>query len=196
MFRWLESWLTPCPSHLRDMGYLRETLNVRACRDQCFFAWEPHLRRTRALILSAVAGCSARRKAILLGAGMLHDVPVEELSARFREVVLVDILPTRAARRAAKRWPNVRLFPADVTGTIEAVHAAARRPGSKLPTVEPDLFFDDDEVDLVASINLLSQLPYLPVQYLKQCGHHADEAVEAYARGVVQAHLEYLARFA
>jgi hypothetical protein len=88
----------------------------------------------------------------------------------------------------------VRLLAHDVTGTVEAVYRGARDRGRPLPRVAPELFVDDPEADLVVSVNLLSQLPYLPVQYLNRAGVHPTETIEAYARGVIEAHLLYLRR--
>ncbi len=190
--RWIESLLTPCPRHLREMGYLRELLNVRACHARCCWAWGPHLRRTQAVIRAAAARCRTRRKAVVLGSGMLNDVPLAELAAAFREVVLVDVLHPRETHRLTRRWPNVRLLTADVTGTVEAVHRAAHDGTAPLPRAVPDLFRDDREVDLAASVNLLSQLPYLPATYLTAAGAHSPEAIAAYARDVVLGHLAYL----
>ena len=63
-----------------------------------------------------------------------------------------------------------------------------------MPRTEPSLFLDDPEVDLVVSLNLLSQLPCLPERYLLRAGAHPPEEVLAYCRDLVQAHLEYLRR--
>jgi hypothetical protein len=174
------------------MGYLRELLDIRARREQCWWAWEPHLRRTRAVIRAAMNQCAARRKAVVLGSGMLHDVPIDDLASTFREVVLVDIVHPLAARRRRRRFANVHLLTADVTGTVEAVYRLAKVPGAPLPRAAPDLFLDDPEVDLVASVNVLSQLPYFPAKFLSGAGVHPEEAVAAYARDVVGAHLAYL----
>ncbi len=191
---WLESFLTPCPRPVRALGYLQEALAIRSCYSRCCYAWAPHLKRSREVILAAMAECATRRTAVVFGSGMLYDVPMDELAAAFREVVLVDIVHLRDARRRVRRWPNVRLYSADVTGTVEEVYRVAHLPGVPLPRAAPVLFLDAPEVDLVASVNLLPQLPYLPVAYLVRAGVHAADAMDAYARDVVRAHLEYLQR--
>ena len=50
-------------------------------------------------------------------------------------------------------------------------------------------------IDLVASVNLLSQLPCLPEQHLLRVGAHPPDRVLGWARAVIEAHLEYLRRF-
>lgn len=192
--RWLESLLTPCPRPVRALGYLDESLAIQDCYRHCCYAWQPHLRRTQDVIRAALARCAQRRKAVVLGSGMLSDVPLAELAATFREVVLVDIVHPRRVRRRLRQWPNVRLLAADVTGAVEGVFQAGRDPAAPLPRAEPDLFCADAEVDLVASVNLLPQLPYRPVAYLAGLGVHSDEAIAAFARGLIKAHLDYLPR--
>jgi hypothetical protein len=192
--RWLESFLTPCPRPVRALGYLRESLDIRDCYERCCYSWAPHLKQTRAVIRAAMARCRERRKAVVFGSGKLYDVPIEELAAAFREVVLVDIVHPLGTERRMRRWPNVRLLAADVTGTVAEVYRVARRPEEPLPRVAPMLFCDDDEVDLTASVNLLPQLPYLPVEYLVRTGAHSLEAIDQFAQGLVRAHLDYLRR--
>src|SRR5437868_14712518 len=41
---------------------------------------------------------------------------------------------------------------------------------------------------------LLTQLHYLPEQFLSRAGRHAVEEIAEYARGVVSAHFDYLQR--
>jgi hypothetical protein len=191
---WLESLLTPCPRPLRDMGYLRELFNIRHCLGWWAEAWEPHLDQSRKLIGSAIERCPQRRKAVILGSGLLLDVPLAELAAAFREVILVDLLHPYFTRRKLRRYPNVSMLSADMTGVVEEVHRVAAQPGAALPRATPNLFLGDTDVDLVASVNLLSQLPCLPVNYLRRIGIHPKGAIDAFARDVVRAHLEYLPR--
>jgi hypothetical protein len=191
--QWLEAWLTPCPRAYRELGYLRELFGIRRRWRRWRTVWEPHCRRSRELLLRAARRCPAKRKAVLFGSGFLYDVPLVELAGLFGEVVLVDVIHPRSTRRAAGRLANVTLLQADVTGTAEAVWRVGRRPGEPLPRAKPDLFVGDAEVDLVASVNLLSQLACMPEAYLLRHGH-APAEVTAYARDVVAAHLDYLRR--
>jgi hypothetical protein len=183
--------VTPCPRWVRAMGYLHELISIKARHDRCRRAWRPHLERTRAVLRAAAARCPRRRKAVILGSGLLYDVPLPELSAAFEEVVLVDVVhPLGAGWRLA----NVTALAADVTGTAEAAHRVAHRAGAPLPRVRPELFCDDPEVDLVASVNLLSQLAYVPCKYLSAAGAHAAEEIAAFGRDLVRAHIDYLPR--
>jgi hypothetical protein len=188
LFRYL---VTPCPRYARAMGYLHEQVSIKARHDRCRRAWQPHLERTKDVIRAAVRLCPRRRKAVVFGSGMLYDVPLAELASAFAQVVLVDVVhPLGAGWRLA----NVTALAAEVTGTAEAVYRLARNGGEPLPRVAPRLFCDDPEVDLVASVNLLSQLPYIPCRYLSDAGAYPPEEVQAFGRDVVRAHLDYLKR--
>lgn len=190
---WLERLLTTCPRPVREIGYLHELIGIRKSGRRCAAAWEPHFENGRNIIRSAIARCPLRRKAVILGSGWLNDVPLDDLADAFREVILVDILHPFAVRRRVRRRTNVRLLTADVTGTVYAVHHAAHT-GGPLPESEPNLFIDDPEVDLVASVMLLTQVHHLPEQYLIRAGRHAVEEIAGFARGVVHAHFDYLKR--
>jgi len=188
LFRYL---VTPCPRYARKMGYLHEQVSIKARYDRCRRAWEPHLERTKNVIRAAMRKCPERRKAIIFGSGMLYDVPLSELAATFAQVVLVDVVhPLGAGWRLA----NVTAHAAEVTGTAETVYRLAYRGGEPLPRITPQAFCDDAEIDLVASVNLLSQLPYIPCKYLSEAGVYPKEEIHAFARDVVLAHIDYLKR--
>ena len=76
----------------------------------------------------------------------------------------------------------------------ECIDSRARRE-RPLPRAEPILFLDDSEIDLVASVNLVSQLPFVPAAFLRRRGVHSAADIEAFAHDVVAAHLAYLRRF-
>jgi hypothetical protein len=186
--------LTDCPRPVRALGYLRESLAIRACHRRCCYAWASHLRRTQDVIRAAVQRCAQRRKAVIVGSGMLHDVPLDELAEAFHEVILVDIIHLPGARRRLRAFPNVRPVCADVTGAVAEVYRVAHQPNLPLPRIAPDLFCADAEVDLVASVNLLPQIPYLPTRYLLKAGAHGTEAIARFGRSLVEAHLDWLRR--
>lgn len=163
---------------------------------RCRAAWQPHVMRSRALIIEAAECCNSADKALILGSGPLFDVPVAELSWRFREVVLVDILHSWRIRAALRRYPNVRLESLDITGVIKQVHSLAHG-GTALeaPEYQPD-FFLEDGYDLVVSANILSQLPLSPVRYVsRQKDQAAPEQTKEFSRRLVINHLDWLASF-
>jgi hypothetical protein len=198
-FPWLPDWLLglfrPWPWHIRALGFPRELRKIRKRYQRFRASWEPHCRRTREILLAAVSRMPRRRKAILLGTGYLHDIPLDELADSFDTVLLVDVLHPFAARWAARGHRNVRFLETDVSGTLKEVWRVAGDPHVPLPPSEPALFLEDPEVDLIASVNLLSQLPCMPERHLLDLGAHDPAAIHAWARSLITAHLDWLRKF-
>ena len=192
----IEYLTTPFPRHLRDMGYVRELRQLAARGKRRFAEWRPHTERTRSLILEAAERCSLHDKALIVGSGLLFDIPIADLSRRFREVVLVDILHLWQVRRAVGAYSNVRLEQLDVTGVAEEMHTAARRRRTLAePQCKPK-FFLDDGFDLVVSANILSQLPVVPNGYASRWKYRSTpEQVRRFSRRLVIDHLDWLASF-
>lgn len=150
------SWLlTPATLQARLNGRLAESVAIMARERRCREAWRPHLEASRAALLDSARSSPSRRIAVLFGSGPLLDVPLDELAPLFEAVWLVDVVHPWRARLRARRHANVRLITQDVVD-------------------RPARFLDDDRIDWIASVNLLSQLP--------------DERS-------MSEHLHYLARF-
>ncbi len=188
----LEYLATPASRLARSMGFLKSALQVRARFLRCRQPWRPHLEHTRALILQAASLCPTRRKAVLFGAGLLHDIPLKELSALFQEVVLVDIVHPLSSRFAAWRQGNVRQVSLDVTGVMDKIFAAQKQPGAPLPISFPEAFCTDSDLDLSVSVNLLSQLAWVSSQHLATT--HPAPVLDTFYRHLLEAHLDYLQR--
>jgi hypothetical protein len=184
---------TPCPYYLRRLGYLGELIGIAARHRRCRAAWAEHLANSRAVIEEAIALTPGRARAVVLGSGLLADVPLAALAAAFAEVVLIDLVHLRATRRLVRGYRRVRLVEADVTGILEPL---ARAPLS-LPAPRATLGIDA-EADLVVSANLLSQLPILPIVWLDRQralgAALSAEAIVAYGRALIEDHLALLGR--
>ena len=195
---WLESLLTPCPRYLRRMGFLREQLAIEDRYQRNRASWEPHLKSSRSAILAAADSCTQHRTALILGAGLINDVPLAELAARFQQVILADILHLpRNRRRAEAVAPNITCLDFDCTGAVEKLYQAGKvddeaaitlfRQSS--PTLPPALA---SGCDLTVSVNLASQLGYLPAKWLAK-GRSRDEAFSLHLRrAAALRHLEWL----
>lgn len=190
----LEYLTTDCPGEARRLGYLKEAIAIKArYRRQCE-AWGPHLARSRALVAGAADRLARRRTALVLGSGLLLDIPLGALSAAFERVLLADLVHLRYARRIATRYPNVSLVTADVTGLSADLGDRLRGGWRGAPVPQPHLFHEDEAVDLVVSANLMAQLPVIPAGVLRRAGCDA-QSVRGFCRAVVEAHLAYLAGF-
>ncbi len=186
----LELLFTPASPTARSLGFLKSAIEVRSRFSRCRKQWHPHLQKTKALILEAARQCPNRRKVVLLGAGLLHDIPLAELSAQFERVVLVDMVHLLPSRWAARRFPNVHRISCDITGIMHLLTNLAENIDTPLPTSHPDLFLTDPDLDLTVSVNLLSQLTWIPSLLLD--GKRPDSVLEAFYKHLVQSHLDYL----
>ena len=193
----LPDWLRPIAPYsraVRALGFPAEIAGIEKRYHRCRDYWANHIERSRTVILQGAQRAEQRRKAIVLGGGLQHDVPLEELASMFREVVLVDLIHPWTSRWASRKFANVHRIEADITGTINQAYAVAWDAHEPLPRCEPQLYLDDPEVDFTASVNLLSQLPCMPMTYLQKQHVHSTEKIDDYARDLIRAHLAYLDR--
>ncbi len=193
----LTEWLTwlsaDCPAPARKLGYLREGIAIRSRYRRCRTAWQPHLEHSRKALLDSLQKCSSFRTALVFGSGLLLDIPLDELARRFGKVYLVDVVHLPEVRRAVRRHANVRCIDLDVTGFIE--HMADLSP-ERLELPPPEYFLDDPDIDWVASVNLLSQLPLLPQDWLGRRFPELDDAtLDAWGTKLMRQHLDYLSAF-
>ena len=185
---------TPCPPYVRKMGYLREAIGLKCRYKRHPARWQPHLERTRQCILSAAGKCGNRGKVVVLGSGFLLDVPLDELSAMFRDVVLIDIVCLPEIRRRIKRYGNVRFLLGDVTGIAETLYKNVSCGRRELPFAAPVLPEIDKDTGLVISLNVLSQLVVVPRIYaLKKLPEIDQDRVASWCRRIIEAHYAFLA---
>ncbi|WP_420404040.1 hypothetical protein [Nisaea sp.] len=187
---WFTYLTTPCPQPYRRMGFLRECVGIESRYRRNRAAWAPHLDRSRNLILAAAERCENRDTVLIFGAGLLYDIPLSGLLARFDRIVLADLLFMGPARRAAGSNPRLELATLDVTNSLQAL--ADGRTDLSVPTA----YLDDPAISLVVSANVLSQLSIVPNEFLEERYGQAEEASEGLGRDLVRAHLDYLSSFA
>ncbi|HIQ40067.1 MAG TPA: hypothetical protein EYH46_02715 [Sulfurivirga caldicuralii] len=184
---WVQYWTTPVRHPAaRKMGYLYESIALQARYQRCRAQWQSHYALCRQAITEAVADCQ-RGRVLILGAGLLDDIPLAHLSDRFDEVCLLDLVWLRAARRAAKPFANVSCIEHDVTESLLPLLQGKR-------TVATPTWGLDQGFSMVVSLNLVTQLPLLPARWLLRQQAAAVE-IEHYAQELMRAHLAYLRQF-
>jgi hypothetical protein len=194
LFESLRDLLTPYPRAVKAMGFPAEVAGIEGRYQRCRAQWAEHVERTRSVVLRGAERAEQRRKAVILGGGLVHDLPLEQLAGMFREVILVDLIHSSASRWATSQLRNVNRVVADITEALDAAYRVAWDADQPLPKSEPTLFLDDPEVDFTASVNLLSQLPCMPMTYLNKQGAHPPHKVEEFARELIRGHFGYLSR--
>ncbi|PWC37167.1 hypothetical protein [Azospirillum sp. TSO22-1] len=170
---------TPASPLARRLGYVTQAVALGARHRRQRHAWAPHVAEARRFTLEAVGNGG---RLLVAGSGRLIEVPLAELAERFGEVVLADLVHPRAARQQARRFGNVTLVEADLSGALAGVLAGEPAVGTP-----PDLGWFDAAV----SCNLLSQLPLLPMEALERRGV-AEAERTAFARALVEGHVAWL----
>ena len=125
--------ILPYPRAIRAMGFPKEVSGIRGRYLRCRDYWANHLERSQSIILQGAQRAELRRKAVVLGGGLLHDVPLAELSAMFREVILVDVIHPWSSRWTTRHLRNVTRLEADVTNTLDETYRLAWDGDMPLP---------------------------------------------------------------
>lgn len=184
---------TPCPPYVRHMDYLTEILAMKKRHRLNQASWQPHLDATRRTVLAVAEKCRNRSKVVVLGAGLLLDVPLAELSRMFQEVVLLDIVILPEVRRRAKKYGNVKLLQHDVTNVAENLYENILQGCSELPESAPRAPEIDERAGLVVSLNVLSQLWVIPRAYaLKKLRGLDEEQVDDWCGRIAASHHAFL----
>ena len=181
---------TPASRMTRRLGLVGESVALwsRGLRQRK--AWAAHHARCRAIVADAVAALPQRRTAVILGSGLLRDVPLGLLAANFERVLLVDAVHLPQIRLAMRFRRNVTLLSRDLTGVMGWL--AGDAPGRADPLAD---LVEDPAVDLVVSANLLSQLAWPIEDWLADHPAAAKALPEDLPARCIAWHLDDLRRF-
>lgn len=180
---------------------IHDAIGLKGRARRCRAAWAEHEARTRAAIDRAIDGVAVRRTAVVLGSGLLRDVPIDRLSNMFNKVVLVDIvhLPTVRLQVVWRRYPNVTFMTRDISG----YDRLAEQSRIKLATGQEDLgvrldslgfLRKIDDLDLVISANVLSQIAVGAARRLQSKDGQARIMPDDAVAQLVAGHLDGLAQ--
>lgn len=173
----LQSLFTSCPMSVRRMGYLTELIAIGARFKRQDIYWESHLRNSKHFILKMAAQAPSKETINIIGAGLLLDIPLEELTKQFKTVCLIDIVFLPQLKKKIRYYNNVKLIQCDVSGVVEECYRT-KRECPPLPAPLP-------QADVTVSANLLSQLPLLPMEYL-------DTENQEWGKQIIEKHLELI----
>ncbi|HUX52789.1 MAG TPA: hypothetical protein VMV56_00095 [Williamwhitmania sp.] len=181
---------------LKRLGYVNDQLGIAHRFRQEGNSWNNHLAKSKQAILAFVAKGEYKSIAIL-GSGWLLDVPLDELVAQNKKVILVDILHPKQVLHQWKDNPLVQFVEADLTaGAVNIFNNVVSRKISKeeaiflLGNLHPENLLL--ATDAVISVNLLSQLAQIPVERLKDKGVISDHFATTTSRILQQQHLMWL----
>lgn len=147
--------------------------------------WAEHEDNCKRFITDEVAKLKMRRTCVVLGSGLLRDVPIELLAKTFDTVVLIDIAHLNSARMKVsklKQARNVKFIYRDVAEIDRWM---------KGESFEPMAFLRDVPfLDLVISANLLSQIGLAAEDALEEAGRADD--VQTLVPQIINGHLDRL----
>jgi hypothetical protein len=187
----------PDKAILHKMGYYsnQEGIALRYIRED--ENWNTHLANTKRFILNSVKK-SKPPLVTVLGSGWLLDVPVSEMLKYTEKIQLIDLVHPPDILRSFATNNSVIPLIADVTGGLAALIWQVAGSGDKqdaqllLEKVKVLEFEPDREMGMVLSVNLLSQLPTLPFEFLKRKKLINPEHFHPFSTLIQEKHLGFL----
>lgn len=159
--------------------------------------WDGHNRRCRDYILNAIDYLKPA-KVTILGSGWLLDIPLVEISEQAKEVVLADIVHPPEVIRQVEAFSNVRLLETDITGgLISEVWNTMKQYGflkrlKSLDSVKIPEFIPREDPGFVISLNLLTQLENLPVEFIRKNARMDEAGIDDFRKAIQKKHIEFL----
>src|SRR6218665_815876 len=97
---------------------------------RCSKAWREHEDNCQRAVLFKAKDLKMRRTAVVLGSGLIRDVPLEMLARAFDTVVLVDRVHLASVRAwlSWKKLKNVQLVERDISGYDDLKAGRAPEP--------------------------------------------------------------------
>jgi hypothetical protein len=182
---------TYAPERIRKFGYLKRLIALEFRAQRCAKAWASHQQSTRNFIIKAADLCEQQNTAVIIGSGLLLEVPLKALAERFERVYLVDIFHMPQVRREARRHFNVKLLTGDVTGVFQAMKDN-RPPGSHTPA-PPARIPHLKDADLIVSCNCLTQLAGPFTDHFEKTRGFSDLDSDKVAYQIMEQHAKAIA---
>jgi hypothetical protein len=159
--------------------------------------WDEHLERCRTFILKALDHYSPSKISVL-GSGWLMELPIAEIIERDIKVSLVDIVHPPEVIEQAGSLKNVELVEADVSGGLisEVWHKSSKYSFLKKMKSLDDIYIPEyipeSDPGMVISLNILTQLEALPVDFLKKRSNVKEDEYLLFRKKIQNRHIEFL----
>jgi hypothetical protein len=159
--------------------------------------WDTHLMHCRNFILKAL-DLYHPSVVTVLGTGWLLDVPLKEMAERTQLINLVDILHPPEVRNQVADMKNVMLREEDVSGGL--ILRVWQKAGKRfflnrlrsINDIEVLEYNPQFETGMVISLNILTQIEFLPVEFLKKRSKVTDENYLTFRKEIQSKHLSFL----
>ena len=160
-------------------------------------SWDDHLERCRSFILKAVDHCSPDKISVL-GSGWLMELPLAELVEKNIRVSLIDIVHPPEVKEQAGSIKNVEIIEDDVSGGLisevwvkSSKYSFLKKMKSLDEIVIPE-YNPGTDPGMVISLNILTQIESLLVDFLKRRSDLKEEEFLIFRRKIQNRHLEFL----
>lgn len=168
--------------------HLRESIALISRRKRNLEKWKFHEARCHEAIINFINENINAKKILILGSGILHEIPIEHSSFDNKEIHLVDVVHLSSVKKRVKNKTNIHFIEHEITETEKTI-----LKNKKLIPVVPKAFVDD-HFDLVISANLLSQLPIHLTNLILKNKIESDK-IKTFCEEVVDNHIQYLKNF-
>lgn len=187
ILEWLSYIRTQGTKTAKDWGYIYQNVSLRFRARRCAKAWKPHVDASHKFIQDHLEKVNPRT-VLIIGSGILMEIPIEALLAKAEKIYLVDLVHSRQVRALARQNPKVELIERDISSLLGILKKGTgpfqlkNIPWKQLPA------WDLPKTDWVISANLLSQIPLMISEALPM----TTETYEKFARSVRDQHIERL----
>lgn len=192
----LTSYIPPQKA-LKKMGLIsdQEGIMKRYMAEQG--GWNNHLKNTKDFIVKCLNQEKSKKIAIL-GSGWLLDIPVSFLTERSDDICFYDLYHPKVIIHKYRKQSNFRFSQIDLTGgLIEQVYNILQRKKRPDPSeLLNQLNFEPCKLpfkaDYLVSINILSQIDTLLLDYIKNKMPLPSEIENLFRQKIQQQHIDLL----
>lgn len=185
----------PASRSARKLGQLQEAIAMEARFKRSHAQWFSHLENTKSLIKDSCNSLTNPDEVVVLGSGLLLDIPLEFLANHFNRVFLVDVVHLKKVTQVVEKYENVELLEYDVTGLSRQLLETETK---KIEDFDFNVSIPclSSQTSLVISANLLSQLPLSLVAFVEKKLAFDTVMQQQFATKIIQSHLDALANLA
>lgn len=160
LLEWIEYLRTRSNKTAKEWGYTYQNVALKFRSSRCKQAWQSHIDECHQLIREELELVKPKT-VMVLGSGLLLEVPIDDLLARVEKIYLVDLVHSAKIRKLAQKHSKIELIERDLSSLLGFLKKGLGAfelksiPWDKLPD------WSLPKVDLVISANLMSQIPLI-----------------------------------
>ena len=102
ILEWLEYLKTKSTKAAKDWGYVYQNISLKFRSRRCAKAWKNHNENSRQFIRDHLAKIQPK-SVMVIGSGLLLEVPIETLLEKTEKLYLVDLVHAREIRKLAPK---------------------------------------------------------------------------------------------